>query len=118
MIQKYSNAWWQQKYKSKRQSSAKRGLAFEIPFLDYKRLMSAGRCYFTGVKLTENTVSIDRINNHLGYVKGNVASCHTTFNSRKNDLTPQEIEAMYKRLKECGAYSKVYDFRFFSIQFK
>ena len=86
------------KYLSKASSSKDRGLSFELPFNEYKKLVNRKRCYFTNMSLCPLTLSLDRIDNTLGYVSGNVVACHTTFNALKaiienpnNDLTFKNV---------------------------
>lgn len=71
------------KYCYKAQSSKDRGLEFTLNFNEYKRLMNNKRCYFTGIKLTSSNRTLDRVDNALGYVSGNVVSCCNAFNGLK-----------------------------------
>lgn len=76
-------------YLKKAQSSKDRGLAFELSFMSYKNLMTAKRCYYTGLPLDVVVGSrmhrtIDRLDNSKGYVKGNVVACCQAANSLKS----------------------------------
>lgn len=97
---------WEHKYNAKIQSAKDRGIPFEIPLMDYIRLMSARRCYFSGRELFDENRSLDRLNNDLEYVKGNVVSCLKEFNTRKSNLTPREIKQMYLGMKQAGVYKR------------
>jgi len=81
------------------QSAVDRGLQFDLTFTGLKNVMTAKKCFFSGVTLNDNTRSIDRVDNSKGYVTGNVVACHQLINSRKNSLTIQEIEILYKGVK-------------------
>ena len=70
-------------YTSKIQNAKDRKIDFFLPFNEYRKLMGTKRCYFTGLKLCELTMSLDRVNNAYGYITGNVVACHTTFNALK-----------------------------------
>ena len=62
-----------------------------------------GKCYFTNIELTFKThdwcsLSIDRINNDLGYTKENIVLVTKFVNSSKNSLTNQEF---IDNIKQC-----------------
>lgn len=66
-----------------------------IDYLDDLWESQEGRCAYTGIPLkldhqvsdrTDQTASLDRINNDLGYVKGNVQFLHKIVNEMKWDL--------------------------------
>ena len=62
-----------------------------------------GKCYFTNIELTFNThdwnsLSIDRINNDLGYTKENIVLVTKFVNSSKNSQTNQEF---IDNIKQC-----------------
>lgn len=81
-------------YLNKIDNAKSRGVSFNLPLLSYINVMKAKKCYFTGLTLTDNNRSIDRLDNKLGYVKGNVVACINFFNKLKgitenpnNDIT-------------------------------
>ena len=74
------------KYLHKAQSSKDRGLDFTMTFTAFKNVCRAKRCYYTGIVLTNKTRSFDRIDNSLGYVKGNVVACDRDFNTFKGHI--------------------------------
>lgn len=54
-----------------------------------------------GEKMSDNSPTLDRINNSIGYVKGNVLVVSNKANRIKNSATPEEIlkvGAFYKNL--------------------
>jgi hypothetical protein len=61
-------------YTSKAASSKARGIDFTISFTSFKNMCRAKKCYFTGLPLTPETFSIDRIDNTKPYEHGNVVS--------------------------------------------
>jgi hypothetical protein len=71
-------------YLNKARSSKDRGIDFNISFVSFKNMCKAKKCYFTGLTLTADTFTIDRIDSNKPYEVGNVAACHTTFNSLKS----------------------------------
>ncbi len=102
------NALYQKKY-----AKRTRGYEFDLD-LDYIiRLFEyqQGKCFYTDqlMSLTRgsgrlvNTLSIDRMDNSKGYIKGNIVFCCDKINSIKTDLTLEELEKWmpewYKRIK-------------------
>lgn len=91
-----------------RKSAAKRGLKFEIEDADL--LPFPTHCPVLGIKLRyecgprigpraamrRDLASIDRRNNSLGYVRGNVFIVSWRANQLKSDATSQEISALAK----------------------
>jgi hypothetical protein len=81
-----------------RQSARRHGLACDITSKD---IHIPDRCpvlniplYRTVGKRTDNTPSLDRINNDGGYTKGNVAVISWRANQLKRDATAQELLAV------------------------
>lgn len=71
-------------YTSKAASSRDRGIDFTISFTSFKNMCKAKKCYFTGLPLTADTFTIDRIDSSKPYEHGNVVACHKEFNSLKS----------------------------------
>ena len=71
-----------------RQSALKRNLEFNISLVDVKRLLRKKRCHYSGRLFGEgqDIRTFDRVDDSLGYVKGNVVSCTKRFNDLKNEL--------------------------------
>ena len=85
------------------QSAVDRKLEFDLSFITVKKLLQEPKCYYTGKKFEENGVyarSFDRVDSDLGYVEGNVVACTVDINSKKSNLTFEEIETLYKVLSE------------------
>jgi len=82
-------------------------------FLDlYKR--QDGKCFYTDIVLvcrvgegkSRHSLSIDRIDNNLGYIKGNVVLCTNQVNTAKGDFTLDEIKQYMPKW-----YRRISDFR-------
>jgi hypothetical protein len=83
------------------QSAQDRKLHFDLSFKTVKTLLTYPTCYYTGKKFEEegqNARSFDRIDSDKGYVEGNVVSCTIDINSKKSNLTFEEIELLYNKL--------------------
>lgn len=87
------------KLERKAQDAKRRGIEFGLTFQSMKNLMSAKRCYYTGIVLTEpqglqddqtgrgaSDRTIDRIDGTKGYVPGNVVACCNAANNIKAQL--------------------------------
>lgn len=87
------------KFLNLQESAKKRGILFDLSIQSIINLKRAKKCFYTGKALTSSNRSIDRIDNKLGYIKGNVVACDREFNLRKGSLTLQEIRQMQKALR-------------------
>lgn len=92
-------------YLLKSERAAENGVEFSLTFAEFKRLSRASKCKFTGLNLDASTFTIDRIDNKLGYVTGNVAACHKVFNQIKsiaenpmNDVTVNMVASGFKKV--------------------
>lgn len=74
------------KYLNKAQHAKDKGIEFTLNFTSFKNVYRAKKCYYTGLPLTDRTRSIDRIDNSIGYVKGNVVACNRDFNTFKGHI--------------------------------
>jgi hypothetical protein len=59
--------------------------------------------YFTAGHRTDNTPSVDRLDNTRGYVRGNIAVISWRANLIKRDTTLKELEALVMYLKRGGS---------------
>ena len=92
------------KYISLMKSANDRGIEFNLSLTSVKNLLSAKKCFYSGVKLNDNVGSphqrtVDRIDNSKGYIKGNVSACCHSINIKKNNLTIKEIEMIYNGVR-------------------
>lgn len=89
----------------KLKASAKaRGIYFDMSLAHVDKMNSAQFCYFTGNVLNKGNRSIDRVDNNLGYIDSNTVACDIHFNHKKSNLTPDEINVLYKGVIERQAY--------------
>ena len=83
------------------QSAQDRGLQFDLSFSTVKDLLSHPTCYYTGRRFEDDgpfSRSCDRIDSDRGYIEGNVVSCTVDINSKKSNLTYEEIQTIYEKL--------------------
>ncbi|MFK5882894.1 MAG: hypothetical protein QM489_00985 [Candidatus Izemoplasma sp.] len=79
------------KYVNKVESSVERGIRFDLTIKQFMKVLKIKRCYYTGVRFAGNPtdprgLTLDRIDNKIGYTKDNtVAACHGA-NLLKNAL--------------------------------
>lgn len=86
-----------------KQSADSRNIKFDLSFTTLKELMEQKKCFYTGRILEPKgdfSLSIDRIDNKLGYVEGNVVACTVDINRKKTDITIEEIEMLYKAIQK------------------
>lgn len=82
-----------------RSEAKRKGLSHEITIDDLTRLwrFQEGRCRYTGIPMVYDgegrpeSVSIDRVDSSLGYVRSNVVLCCVYVNRMKNDKTVTEF---------------------------
>lgn len=95
------------KWLSLRDSARDRGLEFNLSLLSLVNLYGAKRCFYTGVELRlqkghDNSLTLDRVDNNLGYVRGNVVACSQRFNSRKGEITAEDVSMLLRAFKKKG----------------
>lgn len=121
------DAYVARRYISKFSSAKNRGIAFELSFAEFKRLMTAKRCHYTGISMTsvkDNTPvfsdrTLERIDSSEGYTKQNTVVCCHGMNSLKNkcieqgQMTPKQLvkaaNKIEKYLSECDKRHKKVD---------
>ena len=91
-------------YNMAKHRAKKKGLPFTIRLSD---IVIPERCPVLGFPLErcgkrprEHSPSLDRIDNALGYVPGNVAVISQHANHLKSDATIEELEAVLKYMKQ------------------
>jgi len=90
----------------------KKKLDFDLSLIDIRRLLNKKYCSFSGILLVlpekhlsakdivpDDYPTIDRIDNSLGYIKGNVCTVCSRVNKQKGNLTTKEITNMYKAIQ-------------------
>jgi hypothetical protein len=86
-----------------KQSADSRNIKFDLSFLTLKKLMEQRKCFYTSINFESKgdlALSIDRMDNKLGYIEGNVVACTVEMNRKKADITLEEIEMIYKAIKK------------------
>lgn len=82
-----------QLYAAKSDQAKKGNITFTLPFISFRNMMRAKRCFYTGIDLTDSRPgmalratdrTIDRIDCTKGYVKGNVVACCHAANNLKS----------------------------------
>lgn len=78
-------------YLYKVKNAAERGIEFTLTISDLKKIISKKSCYFTGRRFVNDSESIDkitldRIDNQIGYTKDNTVACCFWVNKMKNEL--------------------------------
>lgn len=82
------------KYIQKQLNAKQRGLEFNLTLQDMRTLLKKKTCYYSGVKLTlsgETALSLDRIDDSIGYTKENTVSCASVVNKVKNELLEKNM---------------------------
>lgn len=89
-----------------RKRAKERGLEFTITIDD---IIIPTHCPVLGIPLvkiggkrTPNSPSVDRVNNSLGYVKGNIKVISSRANALKNDGTIDEFEKIIQYMEQHG----------------
>jgi len=101
-----------ERYIIKANNAKSNNIIFQLSFMSYKNLMTSKKCKYSGIKLTGKRQgkkirftdrTIDRIDNRIGYVKGNcVAVCHgvntikSMIENPENPLTAKGLEGIAK----------------------
>lgn len=83
------------------QSAMDRGIEFNLSFEYVKKMLEYKTCYYTNIPFTDDGLtarSFDRIDSDRGYVEGNVVACTIDINSKKSNLTFDEIASLYNKL--------------------
>lgn len=84
------------------QSAKDRGIEFNLSFNTVKRLLQTKRCFYTNVLFEETgnySRTIDRMDAAKGYIEGNVVACTQEINSKKTNLTGDEILLLAKKIR-------------------
>ena len=93
------------KFVSIRNSADSRGIEFNMTINRIKQLLSAKRCFISGVELhdriaDDNKLTFDRLDNTKGYIDSNVVACSLKMNRLKASLTIEEIKMLYKAISK------------------
>ena len=82
------------KYLQKQVNAQERGLEFTLTLQDMRALLKKKTCYYSGATLTltgETALSLDRIDDSVGYTKLNTVACASVVNKVKNELLEKNL---------------------------
>jgi len=85
-----------------KQSADSRKIAFSLKFKTIKKLLSTKTCYYTGKVFTKKGSSsrtIDRVDALEGYTDDNVVACTQEINTKKANLSVEEILLISKKVE-------------------
>jgi hypothetical protein len=85
------------------QSATSRNIEFDLSFETVKSLLLRTNCYYTGLKFEDEgkvSFSVDRVDSKKGYIEGNVVACSIDINSKKSNLTIDEINLIYQKIQK------------------
>jgi len=85
------------RYNAYKQNAKKRGIKFEITKEQFMEFWQKP-CSYCGNEI--KTIGIDRINNNVGYIKGNLKSCCGWCNKMKMDHNEKEFLDQCKKVAE------------------
>src|SRR5690606_16945093 len=98
------------KWMFKQKEAKSRGIDFELSVEEMKELIQKNQCYYSGIELKHyedeggdpppDQFTIDRVDNKLGYVKGNVVPCSYEVNAIKSAGDAETIELRLNRLRD------------------
>lgn len=92
-------------------SARARGKDFNLTLPDTRKLITAKRCGYTGILLTDergkpNTRSIERVDGSKGYIKGNVVAVSNKANKLKSSLLEDASSKSYMEPEEFRNFAK------------
>jgi len=92
------------KYICKCANTLDKGVEFNLTMASIANIMKSKKCFYSGLPLNSETMTIDRVDNKKGYIKGNVVACHKEVNRFKahieNPLVIIDAEMAIKILKK------------------
>lgn len=88
------------KWLTLKQSACDRNKEFNLSITSIKNLLKAKKCFYTGLPLSTNTLTVDRVDNSKGYIKGNVVACHIKVNLLKTDLEIKQLNRLVVKLNK------------------
>jgi len=83
------------------QSAVDRKIEFNLSLEFVRKLLSYEKCYYTNRKFEEDGIyarSFDRVDSARGYLEDNVVACTVDINTKKSNLSLDEIEILYRKL--------------------
>lgn len=89
------------RFSNLKKSAKRRGVEVSITLVDYKKILTDGgyMCTYCGDDVTHSTGgSLDRVDNAVGYVIGNLLVCCGICNSMKNCMSSGEFVAHVNKI--------------------
>lgn len=93
-----------EKWVNLRKSAHRRGKDFNLTIGDVKKLVLRKTCAYTGVRLTPDNRTVDRIDASKGYVRGNVCAVTHAANQLKNAALENVNSETKLSLKELNKF--------------
>lgn len=88
-----------QQYIAKSLNAKKRNKEFSLSLITFANIKSQTHCAYSGVEFDENNpMSLERVDNNIGYVDGNVVPVLTILNSVRGDLDFKNIDERIESL--------------------
>lgn len=94
------------RFRNKKKNAFRCKIPFEMTYGEFRSIFKSTKCFYTGVEMdfsnnTENVtikhmVSIERIDNNLGYVAGNVVLCSRHVNNLKGKFETLNCRAGFE----------------------
>lgn len=105
------------KYRTKANDAKNRGLDFSMTFAEFRRMYTRTRCEYTGIEMNlpaledgkqkSTNLTIERVDNRLGYVSGNcIAVCYaannikSVFENPSAPLTLEDAIRMFAKIEQ------------------
>jgi len=91
-MNRYNDIYAAKKYLNKISNAKQREIDFDLSINEYKKIVSRKKCFYTGVVMTKpigegsklwSDLTVDRIDNNKGYIRGNVVACTRAANQLK-----------------------------------
>lgn len=91
-----------QNYVAKATNAKKRNKEFTLSLISYANIKNQKFCAYSGIEFNDSTniMSLERINNDVGYVDGNVIPVLYTLNNIRGDLDLQNIKLRILYIEE------------------
>lgn len=108
-----SKIFWSSKFYHLKRQADMRNRSFTLSFEEYKILKSNKECFYCH-QIADSllSVSIDRVNNSLGYYKDNCVSCCLNCNRSKGKyLTEEEMKTLGRFFMEVRKRSPLLQFK-------
>ena len=92
MSELYQDRYAAKRYLKQYDRAIDKGMDFDLTLSEFSKIVARKKCFYTGVTMIKlmgensldgNVLTLDRIDNSKGYVKGNVVACTKSANNLK-----------------------------------